>query len=76
MVQLDLPCCIFHENESEKFLNFLERVDALADPDPDKVFPKFNADEYNKFKLREWKCSIRKWLLTISSMQWCDKASS
>ena len=39
MVQFDFPCCIFYENESEEFQNFLEMVDAFH---PDRAHPKFN----------------------------------
>ena len=39
MVQLVLPGFIFDKNESEEFQNFLERIDALAKSDPDKVLP-------------------------------------
>ena len=48
MVQLDLPCCAFDENVPEEFQNFLEEVDALAIPDPDKELPKFIVDDYNE----------------------------
>ena len=51
MVQLDLPCCTFDENESEESQHFLEMVDACAKPKSDKSLPKFNADEYNEFKM-------------------------
>ena len=50
MVQIDLPCCIFDENESEEFQTFLEMVDAHAKPESDKSLPKINAAEYNEFK--------------------------
>ena len=50
MVQLDLPCCTFDENVSEEFQNFLEEVDALAIPDPDKVLLKFIFNEYSEFE--------------------------
>ena len=49
MVQLDSPCCIFDENESEEFQCFLEMVDAFAKPESDKSLP--NADEYNQFEV-------------------------
>ena len=51
MVQLDLPCGIFDENESEEFQTFLKIVDALAKPELEKLLPKINADEYNEFKI-------------------------
>ena len=51
MVQLDLTCCIFDENESEEFQHFLEMVDGVAKPESDKSIPKINADEYDDFKM-------------------------
>ena len=45
MLSLDLPCCIFDENESEEFQHFLDMVNAFAKPESDKSLPKFNADE-------------------------------
>ena len=47
MVKLDLPCCIFDENELEMLCIFLEMVDAFSKWQSDKSLPKFNADEYN-----------------------------
>ena len=51
MVPLDLLCCIFHENESEEFQHLLEMVDVFSKPESDKLLPKFNAEEYNEFKM-------------------------
>ena len=45
IIHFDLYYCIFNGNESEEFQNFFERVDTLANPDPDKLLPKLNADE-------------------------------
>ena len=51
IVQLKLPFCIFDENELEHFQHFLEMVDDVTKPESDKLIPKFNADEYNEFKM-------------------------
>ena len=51
MVQLDLTCCIFDENESKEFETFLEMVDALTKPESEKSLPKIDADECNEVEI-------------------------
>ena len=51
MVQLDLPCSIFDENESEEIKHLLEMVDAFAKSKSDKLIVKINPDVYNEFKM-------------------------
>ena len=51
MLKLDLPCCVFEENESEEFQTFLEMVDALPKLKSDQSFPTFSADYYHEFKM-------------------------
>ena len=51
MVPLDLPCCIFDENEKEEFHHFFDIVDAFAKPKSHESLSKYNADKYNEFKL-------------------------
>ena len=39
------------ENETEEFQSFLQKIDALANPDPDKAFLKLNPNEKDKYKI-------------------------
>ena len=71
MVQLDIPCCICDENESEEFQHFLEMIDAFAKSESDNGFPKLMLMSTMTLKCisRGLKYSMRKWLLTMSSIK-------
>ena len=73
MVQLDLPCWIFNENESEGFQYLLKKIDSLSNSNPDKVLLlnlMLMKTMSSKFIWSWLKSLVKKWFLLISSMQY------